>query len=215
MDQTIEQILGSAAAVDRWGICEPDVRIRDAEEESGVVRKEVKKEMPKRSWVRCFNCNKVGHMSFECLLFCRGDLGSEVTRPGIVRVSDIVLDTGCSCTMVKKELVDGEKNLEGRAMTVHCAHGDTVLYPLAQMELKVDRVSCRWRQRCVTILQCPTPDLHARDATSSSSFESLAPSLLPLWNRSSAKLLPGTSSIGDSSSPPPACSAPPWIAHPS
>ena len=63
---------------------------------------EGKRERPeRRSWVRCFVCNKVGHMSFECpdrVLFCRGDLGREVTRPGVVegkRVSDIVLDTGC------------------------------------------------------------------------------------------------------------------------
>ena len=109
---------------------------------------EGKRERPeRRSWVRCFVCNKVGHMSFECpdrVLFCRGDLGREVTRPGVVegkRVSDIVLDTGCSRTMVRKELVDEEKNLEGRAVTVRCAHGDTVLYPLAQVELKLDGVA--------------------------------------------------------------------------
>ena len=37
---------------------------------------------------------------------------------------DIVLDTGCSRTMVRQDLVAEEKLLEGEAVTIRCAHGD-------------------------------------------------------------------------------------------
>ena len=66
----------------------------------------------------------MGHLSFECpdrALLCRKDLEHEVTRRGEVEgrmVGDIVLDTGCSRTMVRKELVDEEKTLTGRDSTL-------------------------------------------------------------------------------------------------
>ena len=37
-------------------------------------------------------------------------------------VTDILLDTGCTCTMVQRDLVPGE------AVMVLCPHGDTTLY---------------------------------------------------------------------------------------
>ena len=50
----------------------------------------------------------------------------------------VVLDTGCSQTMVHKDLVPQDKIAEGDAVTTRCAHGDMVLYPLVEIELKVD-----------------------------------------------------------------------------
>ena len=44
-----------------------------------------------------------------------------------------VLDTGCKRTMVRQDLVPQEKILEGDVATIRCAHGDTVLYPLANI----------------------------------------------------------------------------------
>ena len=55
-----------------------------------------------------------------------------------MQVSDFILDNGCSQTMVRHELVLEEKILVGEAVMVRCAHGDTVLYPLADIELEVD-----------------------------------------------------------------------------
>ena len=52
-------------------------------------------------------------------------------------VSDIVLDTGCSRTLVHSDLVSDEKLRQGDAVTVQCAHGDTVVYLLANVELEV------------------------------------------------------------------------------
>ena len=43
-------------------------------------------------------------------------------------VADIVLDTGCSRTLLGRDLVNEEKLLEGEAMKSRCAHGDIVLY---------------------------------------------------------------------------------------
>ena len=68
-----------------------------------------------------------------------------VTRPGVVRsgtveghaVDNILLDTGCSRTLVHKKLVPEEKVQDAEAVAIHCAHGDTVLYPLAKISLVV------------------------------------------------------------------------------
>ena len=57
-------------------------------------------------------------------------------------VSDIVLDTGCSRTLVHSDLVSDEKLRQGEAVTVQCAHGDTVVYPLARMVQDCHRMSC-------------------------------------------------------------------------
>ena len=62
-----------------------------------------------------------------------------VIKPGAVEgkeIKIILLDTGCSRTMVKKDLVPEEKNLQGKAVAIRCAH--TVLYPLTQVQAKID-----------------------------------------------------------------------------
>ena len=63
-----------------------------------------------------------------------------VRRKGVVEgtmVQDIILDTGCSQTMVRQNLARTSKILEGEAVTVRCAHGDTVLYPLSEVDLEL------------------------------------------------------------------------------
>ena len=55
-------------------------------------------------------------------------------------VKDIVLDTGCSKTIVHHSLVPEKKLVTGEAVTIRCAHGDSVLYPLANVDLVVDGV---------------------------------------------------------------------------
>ena len=64
-----------------------------------------------------------------------------MARVGLVEgvvVSDILLDTGCSRTMVQSELVPEDRIIPGEAVTVKCAHGDTVLYPLAMVTLTLE-----------------------------------------------------------------------------
>ena len=55
-----------------------------------------------------------------------------------IHVEQIVLDIGCSQAMVRQDLVPEGKIIEGDAVTIRCAHGDTVLYPVALLKLEVD-----------------------------------------------------------------------------
>ena len=106
--------------------------------------------------VKCYNCRQRGHISTKCpsaALFCKLEQQSPVRQSGVkatsvcrseqvegIQVNQIVLDTGCSRTMVRRDLVPGHKLIEGDAVTIWCAHGDTVLYPVAQLELQVNGV---------------------------------------------------------------------------
>ena len=106
--------------------------------------------------VKFYNCGQRGHISTKCpsaALFCKLEQQSPVRQSGVkatsvcqsgqvkgIQVNQIVLDTGCSCTMVRRDLVPEHKLIEGDAVTIRCAHGDTVLYPVAQLELQVDGV---------------------------------------------------------------------------
>ena len=53
-------------------------------------------------------------------------------------VTDILLDMGCSRTMVRRNLVAMEKVTVGKVATITCAHGDTKLHPLALVEVELD-----------------------------------------------------------------------------
>ena len=56
------------------------------------------------------------------------------------KVSDVILDTWCSQTMVWQNLVPAKKKLVGEAVTVGCSHGDTALYPLVEVEMELEGV---------------------------------------------------------------------------
>ena len=109
-----------------------------------------------RDQVRCFNCQEKGHVAVRCphnALFCEEQDGGQSVqerRPctdssgfyqrGVVEghmVEDILLDTGCSRTLVHQALVPREKVLEGQVVTIRCIHGDPVLCPLAEIEMEV------------------------------------------------------------------------------
>ena len=51
-----------------------------------------------------------------------------------MNVSDILLDTGASITLVRSDLVLEEKMT---VISIRCAHGDTVIYRLAEIEIVV------------------------------------------------------------------------------
>ena len=78
-----------------------------------------------------YNCGEYGHVSMHCPekanYFCKDGRGWSVARVGIVEgtaVSDILLDTGCTHTMVGRDLVPNDNLLPGEAVPVLCAHGD-------------------------------------------------------------------------------------------
>jgi predicted aspartyl protease len=45
--------------------------------------------------------------------------------------------------MVHRDLVRDEKQLEGEAVTICCAHGDVSLYPLAEVNLEFEGIQMR------------------------------------------------------------------------
>ena len=70
--------------------------------------------------------------------------GVSATQRGVVEgtaVHDIILDTGCSHTMIHQDLVPAEKRVSGEAVTLQCAHGDVVLYPLADINVQVSGIA--------------------------------------------------------------------------
>ena len=91
----------------------------------------------------CFNCKKYGHPAPSCPekdAHCGDQEGQGVYRSGLVegkKVNKILLDTGCSRNMVHKTWVPPHNLKEGNAVTIRCAHGDTVLYPLADVNMEV------------------------------------------------------------------------------
>ena len=49
-----------------------------------------------------------------------------------------MLDTGCSRTMVHSDRVSKGQIREGESAVVRCAHGDTVMYPMADICVELD-----------------------------------------------------------------------------
>ena len=51
---------------------------------------------------------------------------------------ELLLDTGCSKSLIQASLVPSEKILEGEKVTMQCAHGDVKTYPTASVEVEID-----------------------------------------------------------------------------
>ena len=91
----------------------------------------------------CYNCGKQGHITTRCpekAMYIGISLSHKASlqKSGLVEgkmVESIVLDPGCSKTLVHHALVPHKKMLQGEAVTIQCAHGDNALYPLAKVNL--------------------------------------------------------------------------------
>ena len=128
---------------------------KEPKSKSSISAADSKGKSTELSHVKCYNCGERGHIATTCPanptkanMFCRGEQqqlsvskASSVCRSGQIgdiTVDNIVLDTGCSRTMVREDLVHEGQYLKGDAITIRCAHGDTVLYPVAKLEMEVD-----------------------------------------------------------------------------
>eukprot|EP00731_Ephydatia_muelleri_P002993 Em0001g2993a len=63
----------------------------------------------------------------------------KVFRQGMIegKMVTVLLDTGCSRTMVRRNLVPEHKLIEGKGVAIRCAHGDTTFYPLAEIGVEI------------------------------------------------------------------------------
>ena len=129
------------------------------EKEPGAKQEKAEGQKKDLKDIECFNCHQKGHYASNCphrAMFCmerrmdhtghsRVKRNLHVEKPGIAKpgvvegtaVSNILLDTGCSRTLVRKDLVPTAKLLDGEVVAIRCAHGDTVLYPLAQVGVEI------------------------------------------------------------------------------
>ena len=108
-----------------------------------------REESSRQAVLRCYTCDGKGHTSKQCpskALFCgnrnkpRGAVEGTVLRQGVVNgflVDDLLLYTGCSKTIVRRDLVGEEQWLGGESTIIQCAHGDAIAYPLAAIELEI------------------------------------------------------------------------------
>ena len=107
---------------------------------------------------RCFQCGKYGHLMFNCpnksvpptsgagrILYAKGcdevawnERSRKYLRRGNLdgRAVQMLVDSGCSQTMVSARLVDAPKISSEEKVPILCAHGDTVLYPTAVVKLQ-------------------------------------------------------------------------------
>ena len=106
---------------------------------------------PRNQDVKCFNCNAKGHMSYNCPQ--KGAWFSNPTQRLItnrqqqrvfhhgtingVYSQEIVVDTGAGKTLVRGDYVTPDDIIDGE-VTIQCAHGDVVSYPLAAVKITVD-----------------------------------------------------------------------------
>ena len=110
--------------------------------------------------MKYFNCQRKGHLAANCpndTMFCsecRVDYkGNSAVRkvPAVctqglhvsgkvdgIPIKSVVLDTGCSRILVRHDLVSQDNILEGGVVAIRCAHGDTVLYPIAKVYLEIN-----------------------------------------------------------------------------
>ena len=99
--------------------------------------------------VRCYSCGEKGHVASNCsrkALYCAPSPPQRATtqqdqvhHSGTINgvyCRDIVIDTGASRTLVHGNLVS-ESDLVGGEITIRCAHGDVVAYPLATVKIAI------------------------------------------------------------------------------
>ena len=110
--------------------------------------------MNERAELKCFNCGGKGHVATRCpskTLAAMGTHDQRISQGGEKRltckgmveqtpVEDIVLDTGCSRTMVQAVLVPETKVSTSKMVTIWCAHGQVEQYPTAKVEILVKGV---------------------------------------------------------------------------
>ena len=94
--------------------------------------------------VKCYNCNERGHYTSRCpqkASYCSqpNKEADRARRHGTINgvyCKDILVDTGATQTLIRRELVTDDDILDGE-VTIRCAHGDTASYPVAAVKINI------------------------------------------------------------------------------
>lgn len=102
---------------------------------------------------RCYKCGKLAHIAKWCSsrafydegIPCSGGVGEpkrskDIFRSGTVDrspVTNILLDTGCTSTIVHEKLIPQRRKISGKVV-IHCAHSNEVSYPLTKVQITFD-----------------------------------------------------------------------------
>ena len=131
---------------------------------------------------RCFKCNELGHIALRCPENKESqEMGQEKTyfsghaealndnKPveycaqGKVegQLTELLLDTGCSKTMININLVPAEKIDKGKMISMQCAHGDMKQYPTAVLDIEIN--DKKYKVDAAVVDGLPRPVLLGRD----------------------------------------------------
>ena len=91
--------------------------------------------------IKCYNCDTKGHIAMHYpTLFAGNSKGSCSPQWGLVKKGSRVKVLGCSQTLAQEQLVPKNKIMPHKFVNIQCAHGDSVVYPVARVGLEVERV---------------------------------------------------------------------------
>ena len=77
------------------------------------------------------------------------------------QLTELLLDTGCSKTMIDGNLVPPQKINEGKMISMQCPHGDMKQYPTAVVEIEINDM--KYKVEAAVVDGLPRPILLGRD----------------------------------------------------
>lgn len=109
-------------------------------------KKPVRSDLGREGQPGSYNCHKVGHVAMQCPANALA-VTEEVSDQNMLcsrivqgqQVDDILLDTGCSRTLVHQRLIPLTKYLP-KHRSIKCVHGDTQTYQLAEVGMEINGV---------------------------------------------------------------------------
>lgn len=101
---------------------------------------------------RCFKCGNLGHIAAKCSKNSGYYVSGMQFTPKVEKSSveivcwgkiedvpvEMLVDTGCSHTLVQRKLVPDRCLVTGHTVALQCAHGDITEYPVAEVDVVLE-----------------------------------------------------------------------------